>query len=502
MGFKIKNGVLLKYEAAGALERLGIRKQDEAITIPKSVTEIADEAFTMTEINSISIPASVKSIGERAFALCAQLQDVEFSDGLREIGTNAFDGCHVLRAANLPETCETIGAWAFCNCSGLRSVFISDQIEAIARGTFSGCSRLEDVTLPPSVKHIDNRAFYACTSLINLKLTAGLRTIGREAFACCSSLTSVYIPETVTEIGEDAFAGCTELKSIIIPPSVTKLHPYAFGSDHNIQVITTVTGSAAHRYAQEHGIMCYTEREANLLRGCNPAFFIEYGILKKYTQEYNVRDIMIPDGVIRIGNHAFEQNRQLVSVVVPEGVVEIGGYAFNGCRSLQRIYLPSTLKRIGRFAFRDCPLIEVILPQGMEMFLLASPVICQKHVTVLQISNVLGIEREGSVYAFLIVSQKTFITVKCDFAQGVFAFEHMQPAAVDLIALKNTLIAHAVSVTADRAEKSGKDSLARGMDRGVQRSAADKGFSALQVGVIVDAAGTETTEFFHSSYYS
>ena len=47
--------------------------------------------------------------------------------------------------------------------------------------------------------------------------------------------------------------------------------------------------------------------------------------------------------------------------------MEIGAYAFNGCQSLQRIYLPSTLKRIGRFAFRDCSLIDVILPQGIEV---------------------------------------------------------------------------------------------------------------------------------------
>lgn len=367
MGFKIKNGVLLKFEGAGALEKLGIRKQDENITVPKNVTEIADEAFSMTEVSRVFIPPSVASIGERAFALCSELYAAELSSGLREIGANAFDGCHILRNIIIPDSCEVVGAWAFCNCSGLRSVKISSGVEAIARGTFSGCSRLEEITVPESVKHIDNRAFYACNSLSTVNLTKGLRTIGREAFACCSSLTSIYIPETVTEIAEDAFAGCTELKTVIIPPSVTKLHPYAFGSDHRIQTITTVSGSVAHQYAQDHGIMCYTEKEAALLRGCNPAFFIEYGILKKYTQEYNVRDVMIPQGVIRIGNHAFEQNRQIASVVVPEGVIEIGGYAFNGCRSLQRIYLPTTLKRIGRFAFRDCPLLEVILPQGVEV---------------------------------------------------------------------------------------------------------------------------------------
>lgn len=366
MGFKIKNGILLKYEGAGALEKLGIRKQDESVTIPKNVTEIADEAFSMTEISAAFLPKSVTLIGERAFALCTELQTVELSAGLKEIGTNAFDGCHMLKNAVIPESCKTIGAWAFCNCSGLRTVQIPSHIDSIARGTFSGCSRLEEITIPASVRHIDNRAFYACTSLTTVNLTKGLRTIGREAFACCTAMTTIYIPDTVTEIAEDAFAGCTELKTVIIPPSVTKLHPFAFGSEHHIQTITTVTGSVAHQYAQEHDIMCYTEQEANLLRGCNPAFYIEYGILRKYTQEYNVRDIMIPQGVIRIGNHAFEQNRQLTSVVIPEGVIDIGSYAFNGCRSLQRVYLPSTLRHIGRFAFRDCPLAEVILPQGMQ----------------------------------------------------------------------------------------------------------------------------------------
>ena len=77
MGFKTKNGVLLKYEAAGALERLGIRKQqDENLSLPKNVTSIGDEAFSMTDVNCMLIPSNVTSIGERAFALCALHNDL------------------------------------------------------------------------------------------------------------------------------------------------------------------------------------------------------------------------------------------------------------------------------------------------------------------------------------------------------------------------------------------------------------------------------------------
>ena len=62
MGFKTKNGVLLKYESAGALERLGIRKQGETLAVPKNITSIADEAFTMTEVTSVSLPPSAPII--------------------------------------------------------------------------------------------------------------------------------------------------------------------------------------------------------------------------------------------------------------------------------------------------------------------------------------------------------------------------------------------------------------------------------------------------------
>ncbi len=367
MGFKTKNGVLLKYEEVGTLERLGIRKAGETVSVPKSVNRIEDEAFTMTNVNSVSLPSSVQSIGEKAFALCADLESIEIASGLREIGPNAFDGCHLLRGITLPDTVQTVGIWAFCNCCALKNVKLSETLESIPRGMFSGCLCLEEITVPASVQHIDTRAFYACTSLETVTLSAGLRSIGREAFAGCAVLKQIYIPETVTEICEDAFAGCEELKTVIIPPSVTKLHPYAFGNNSNVRVITTTTGSVAYQFALEHGIMCYTEKEAAQLRGVNPAFYIEYGILRKYVQEFNVRDVMIPDGVIRVGNHAFEQNRQIFSVVIPEGVMEIGSYAFNGCRNLQRVYFPSTLKKIERFAFRDCPIIEAILPEGMEV---------------------------------------------------------------------------------------------------------------------------------------
>ena len=62
MGFKIKNGILLKYESSGALARLGIRRADETVSVPRTVTDIADEAFSMSDVCSVQLPITVKPI--------------------------------------------------------------------------------------------------------------------------------------------------------------------------------------------------------------------------------------------------------------------------------------------------------------------------------------------------------------------------------------------------------------------------------------------------------
>ena len=59
-------------------------------------------------------------------------------------------------------------------------------------------------------------------------------------------------------------------------------------------------------------------------------FVIENGVLTKYTGSGG--DVIIPEGVTKIGNSAFYGCANLTSVTIPGSVKEIDKRVFQGCR--------------------------------------------------------------------------------------------------------------------------------------------------------------------------
>ncbi len=81
----------------------------------------------------------------------------------------------------------------------------------------------------------------------------------------------------------------------------------------------------------------------------NNDFQIKNGVLKKYTGTDT--NVVIPDGVKRIGDNAFSYCESLVSVIIPNGVKKIGEYAFYGCKNLELIEVPDSVENIDNAAF-------------------------------------------------------------------------------------------------------------------------------------------------------
>ncbi len=93
--------------------------------------------------------------------------------------------------------------------------------------------------------------------------------------------------------------------------------------------------------------------------------------------------MIIPDGVVKIGDDVFTEREDITSVVIPEGVTTIGVGAFSKCMALHNVTFPSTLKTINESAFYfNKALEEIVLPEGLTTIERYAFYLCSELVKV------------------------------------------------------------------------------------------------------------------------
>ena len=94
-------------------------------------------------------------------------------------------------------------------------------------------------------------------------------------------------------------------------------------------------------------------------------FVIENGVLVKYNDSGTTTEVVIPEGVVEIGERAFYRKTALRTVVLPNGVKKINDEAFYNCYNLSNVNIPDEVEYIGEYAFYRCPIGELSLPEGL-----------------------------------------------------------------------------------------------------------------------------------------
>ena len=174
-------------------------KTENAYTIPSTVEEICDSAFSYAQVESITIPRSVKKFGNYVFS-STNITSITIPSTVTEMGYGPVADCQKLISANIQSTVKVLPYDMFNGCASLKNVTLNDNIEEIYNRAFYGCKSLSNITLPKNLKKIDAGSFYDCSNLNNIKIPSGVRYISNSAF---NNNTTLDISATKLEKLED-----------------------------------------------------------------------------------------------------------------------------------------------------------------------------------------------------------------------------------------------------------------------------------------------------------
>ena len=338
-----------------------------SVIIPDSVTSINWNAFASCDnLTSVVIPDSVTSIGSGAFWNCPSLTSVVIPNSVTFIGSQVFYRCHSLASVVIPDNVTSIGKEAFYECSSLTSVVIGNSVTTIGEKAFAWCNGIESIVIPDSVTSIGDDAFNACNSLTSVVIGNSVTTIGEKAFYYCKNLTSVTIPNSVTSIGNLAFSGCT---------SLTSVHIFDLTAWYNISFVNFYSNplSYANNLYLDGELVTelvipndVTSIKDHAFAGCDSLTSVVIGNSVTHIGEnafngcHSLASIVIPDNVTSIGDGAFSSCTSLTSIIIPDSVTSIGDSAFSYCSSLTSITIPDSVTSIGDRAFAYCSMLTSI----------------------------------------------------------------------------------------------------------------------------------------------
>ena len=126
------------------------------------------------------------------------------------------------------------------------------------------------------------------------------------------------------------------------------------------------------------------------------------------SQQNNIKNVVIENGVTNIGACAFTYCSGISSITIPNSVTSIGEMAFGECSKLTSIIIPNSVTSIGACAFWACSsLTSITIPNSVTIIEEFTFEACSSLTSITIPNSVTSIER----YAFTECSSLTSITI-------------------------------------------------------------------------------------------
>ena len=341
---------------------------------------IGDYAFTDTPLTAISIPASVTNIAEGAFAKCEYLSSVTFANDsqLESIDAIAFWNCYALKKITIPASVTHIDDYAFdCNRNLSAVTILAQTPPTLGTDVFAGIAENFRIYVPRESVNAYRTAYPDLADrikpIMNMNSVdtwlregdiwdASTKTLTvnnnpwENLYSDNTEIQHLVFADNVTDIGKAAFDGCGNLESVTFAENsqLETINGWAFGYCGKLTTITipaSVTTLKGPVFTGSGLQTIFFEEGSQLQTIGNNAF-----------DNSALTAITIPASVITINLTAFSRCANLSTVTFEENsqLETIDHGTFMECYALKKITIPASVTFIGDNAFDNCQNLSVV----------------------------------------------------------------------------------------------------------------------------------------------
>ena len=335
-------------------------------------TTIGSEAFADSSVEYVELFPSITTIGERAFAGCAQMEELTIPESVTRIGAGAFEGLIGLKKLTILCDPALIPEGSFMDCPSLTEVRlgaeatdaqIAEWSARLNRPWYDPVLRVGEassfVAMPFEPTPAESFDFDPETGLISAytgtdvdvvvpREIGGVTVVGFEndmVFEACRDYTdtetasdradwvhlrSLVLPETVRELPDGLLSYCQQLETFICYAPVESTGKSTFALCRSLKNVAFMNGvRVIDSYAFDS-----TDALENLYFGAH---------------------------VQRIAGNAFNLSG-LTALVVDADEIETG--AFTACERLTSLHFTARVKTIGETFAMECPNLRQLCFDG------------------------------------------------------------------------------------------------------------------------------------------
>lgn len=226
---------------------------------------------------------------------------------------------------------------------------------------YKGCHNLEWIDVDesnPNFKSIDGN-LYNKNGTVLIQYAVGKN---EEVFV---------MPEGVERVGQGALYGAKNLKKIVLPKSfgpndfiITPVGHYIDLEINEKNPNYKIVGSSV--YSKDGTVfVLYNGRETE------KSYIVPNGVKRIEDNAFNSVDFLesinLPNGIVSLGESAFFGCTNLNSINLPNTITSIGSYCFSYCKELENITLPNKLEEINEYTFEGSGLVNVVIPSSVKL---------------------------------------------------------------------------------------------------------------------------------------